>query len=336
MYRYDLLDEKLKIVYNNDEITPVDEDRFDIDEVGVPYKRDLPPTTINGKVVQGWIGVLKPGAGGRKQGGFSLFQNRRQIQGYPAAWKPSVIFGGVDGEGANNLVAQRLTGVLELEGFEVSHTKDAILFMDSEQELLEQYLDENTHDYREYAARRRSTANGTGWSQESARNLLDEIKREFETPELRDAATEPLPPLDTILQNDARLSQSVSVDDLTLQIDVLDNMIVNIVFRNTECYAPYLTVSGGAEANTIQVIVNLEHPYYASLNSADARDECIRQYVYDAIAEYRVSKQHGQVNPSSVHRKKDALLRARISHLESERLRFINRERQSLVDDEAN
>ena len=42
--------------------------------------------------------------------------------------RPEVVGGGVDDEGANNLVAQRLTGVLLLDGFVVSHTKDAVLF----------------------------------------------------------------------------------------------------------------------------------------------------------------------------------------------------------------
>lgn len=106
MYRYDLREGTLKLIYNGEEIKAPGENEFDTDEHGQPYKRDF-ETTINGHAVRGWVAVLRKGKGGRKFGGFSLFQNRRQIQGFPAAWKPRAIFGGVDDEGANNLIAQR-------------------------------------------------------------------------------------------------------------------------------------------------------------------------------------------------------------------------------------
>lgn len=85
------------------------------------YKQSF-ETTINGKTIKGWFGVLRKG--GRKFGGFALFQSQRQIQGFPKAFKPKAIFGGVDDEGANNLVVQRLTGLIEFDpAFQVSHTK---------------------------------------------------------------------------------------------------------------------------------------------------------------------------------------------------------------------
>lgn len=91
-------------------------------------------TTIGEKSVKGFVGVLKQGAGGRKFAGFSLYQNERQIKGFPNAWKPSR-FGGINDEGANNLVSQRLMGIIELDPlFNVSHTKDAVLFSGNEEE----------------------------------------------------------------------------------------------------------------------------------------------------------------------------------------------------------
>ncbi len=143
MYMFDLRpDEKgqvaLKLTYNGEEVGPPQDREWDTDPHGTLMMRNLPELNIDGKTVKGWIGVLR--RGGRKFGGFSLFQNGRQIQGFPNAWKPKAIFGGVDDEGANNLVAQRLTGVLELDGFVVSHTKDAILFEGEEEEKLDQFL----------------------------------------------------------------------------------------------------------------------------------------------------------------------------------------------------
>lgn len=316
MYRFDLADQSLKILYNGEEILPFGEQRFDTDELGHPYRRTLPETEINGKTVRGWIGVLRAGAGGRKYGGFSLFQNKRQIQGYPSAWKPRLIYGGVDDEGANNLIAQRLTGVIELEGFEVSHTKDAVLFMGTEQEELEKFLEEQSRDYRAYASRRRSNP-GTPWSTEKVIDLIEDLRGEFETPELRDAAADPLPPLDAILENNERQASAVTEEDPAIHMDVLDDLKVTVILRNTSSWEPYLTVAAGAAEQTLHIIINNLHPYYEGLDSPDAKMECIRQFIYDAIAEYRVAKQHGTLSPSSVKRKKDSLLRARQDHIEN-------------------
>jgi hypothetical protein len=137
IYRFDLAEGSLKLLYNGEEITAPDEYQFDRDPQGLIMRRRLPDDlVIGGKAVSGWVAVLLHG--GRKYGGFSLFQHKRQIQGFPNAWKPRSIFGGVEDEGANNLVSQRLTGLIELdEKFPVSHTKDAILFEGDEEEELE-------------------------------------------------------------------------------------------------------------------------------------------------------------------------------------------------------
>jgi hypothetical protein len=65
------------------------------------------------------------------------------------------------------------------------------------------------------------------------------------------------------------------------------------------------------------VIINGLHPYYQSLESNDAIEECVHQYIYDAVAEYRVSKLQARVNPDSVRRLKNDLLRARTIRIEN-------------------
>jgi hypothetical protein len=159
MYRVDLQSGRLKLTFNNVEVTPPENYEFSVDEGGAPRRQEF-QTTIGGKPVKGWFGVLQ--RGGRKFGGFSLFQNQRQIKGYPSAWKPAIIFGGVDAEGANNLVAQRLTGVIELDGFDVSHTKDEILYQGNEEEEMEKYLEQVTRDYVTFAQRPKGKRGPTG------------------------------------------------------------------------------------------------------------------------------------------------------------------------------
>ena len=65
------------------------------------------------------------------------------------------------------------------------------------------------------------------------------------------------------------------------------------------------------------MIINGLHPYYSSIESSDAIDECIRQYIYDSIAEYKVSKLQGRVNPDSVRRLKNDYLRVQVVQIEN-------------------
>jgi hypothetical protein len=77
---------------------------------------------------------------------------------------------------------------------------------------------------------------------------------------------------------------------------------------------PYVTLYASAEAGKIHVGL---HPYYLDIDSADAIDECVKQYVLDAIAEYRVWQLSSRINPDNVRRIKDSLLRARAAKVEN-------------------
>jgi hypothetical protein len=320
MYMFDLRpDDKgqvaLKLTYNGDEVGPPQDMDWDTDPAGLPMRRDLPVTQIAGKSVSGWIGVLK--RGGRKFGGFSLFQNNRQIQGFPTAWKPKAIFGGVDDEGANNLVAQRLTGVLLLDGFVVSHTKDAVLFQGEEEDDLERFLVAETKEYSDYAKKRRG-GKTQKWSKDKVRDLVDSMKNEFTSNEIKDALNNAaLPPPETITANNRQLLNSLTVEDEIARLSILPDLTVIISAKETSEYEPHVTFVPGAAAGVLHVIINGLHPYYLSL-SGDAIDECIHQYIFDAVAEFMVSKMlAARLNPDSIRRLKDSLLRARADQLDN-------------------
>lgn len=322
MYMFDLrADEKgqplLKLTYNGDEVRPPDDSEWDIDPAGTVMKRDLPEFEIDGKKVTGWIGVLRKG--GRKYGGFSIFQNGRQIQGYPNAWKPQVIFGGVDDEGANNLIAQRVTGVLLLDGFGVSHTKDKVLYEGIEEEELEKFLVAQTKDFVEYAKSRRSNNRGGGkWSKEQVRDLVKDMKSEFTSNEIKDAISNAtLPPIEVITANNRQQFESLTSEDEVGRLDILPDLKVIIYIKETSSYEPHVVYVTGAEAGVLHVIINGLHPYYQTLEAKDAIDECIHQYIFDAIAEFKTGKLQSRVNPDSVRNIKNNLLRARAQQLEN-------------------
>lgn len=315
MYMFDLRPDDqgniaLKMTYNGEEVIPPEENEWDTDMDGNIMRRDLPDLNIDGKKVRGWIGVLR--RGGRKFGGFSLFQNKRQIQGFPHAWKPNTIFGGVDNEGANNLVTQRLTGVLELEGFIVSHTKDAILFEGDQEQVLEQFLIKETKEYADYAQSRRSTGRGAKWTKEQVRELVKDLQQEFTSHEIQDSiANANLPPDDTLTKNNQLLLKSLTDEDEVGQFDILPDLKVKISMRETSPYDPYVVFVPGASADVIFIIINGLHPYYQTLEAKDSISECIQQYIFDAIAEFKTSKLTARINPDSVKFIKDALLRAK-------------------------
>jgi hypothetical protein len=328
MYRHDIKAEKLIITFNGDVVAAPDDYEWDTDPSGLPMRKDLPEVRIAGKRVKGWAGVLK--RGGRRFGGFSIFKHGRQIQGFPSAWKPRSIYGGVDDEGANNLVTQRLTGVLELDDFEVSHTKDAIVYQGDEEDDLEKFLQEETKDYREYAAKRRG-ARGTPWSREKVKDLLESLKPEFQSDEMKDAlAAAILPPLETIQRNNKQQLETLTPEDHVAQYDILPELRVVVSVQEKSEYEPYVTFVPGAQNEVLHVIINGLHPYYCDIESSDAMNECISQYIYDAIGEYRVTKLQGRVNPDTVRRLKDSLLRVKTFVVENANAAVLQKERDAL------
>lgn len=338
MYMFDLRKDAdglpgLKLTFNGEEILPPDDLDWDVDNDGVSMRQELQPTIINGKTVSGWFGVLKKG--GRKFGGFSLFQNRRQIQGFPHAWKPKSIFGGVDDEGANNLVAQRLTGVLLLDGFVVSHTKDAILFQGNEEDELERLLVEKTKDYVEYAKKRRG-GRGTTWSKDKIRDLVDSMKGEFTGSEIKDALnTASLPPTEAIAANIQRQVESLTTEDEISRFDVLPDLTVIVSVKETSEYEPYVVFAPAAAAGTIHVIINGLHPYYLLLETNDAMQECVHQYLYDAIAEYQAGRLQAKINADSVRRLKDTLLLAHVNRKNNSDASTVEQAKNDLFNDGA-
>ncbi len=275
MYMFDLKPSAteqipLALTYNGTLVTPPTDSEFDIDQAGNKYYKKLPPTMIGGKNVEGWVGVLKKG--GRKFGGFSLFQNGRQIRGFPAAWKPTEIYGGVDDEGANNLIAQRLTGVLLLDHqFAVSHTKDSVLFENDEEDELIKFLEKETADYRRYVTTRRSTR-PSSLSKEKIRDIVQSLTCEFTSGEMKDAVNlVSLPRIESIVATNKQRVASLTEADHVATLPVTDQLKIIVSLQDRSEHDPYLTMSPAAIPGEVHVIINALHPYYQSLEACAAK-----------------------------------------------------------------
>ena len=92
-----------------------------------------------------------------------------------------------------------------------------------------------------------------------------------------------------------------------------------IIFETeTSEYEPYVIFAPMADGVTLHIVVNLLHPYYQMLGSDAAIDECVKQYVFDAVSEFKVGKLLGRINPNSVRTLKDTMLRARVTGVENQ------------------
>ena len=208
--------------------------------------------------------------------------------------------------------------MLLLDGFGVSHTKDKVLFEGEEEEELEKFLVAETRAYAEYAKSRRGGVRGPKWSKEQVRDLVKDMQSEFVSAEIKDALNNAaLPPIETIAANNLQQRQSLTAEDEIGRLDILPDLQVVISLKEASLYEPHVTFVPGAEANVIHVIINGLHPYYQTLEAKDAISECVQQYIFDAVAEFKASKLISQVNPDSVRNLKNNLLRARAEQLDN-------------------
>ncbi|HXB02406.1 MAG TPA: ATP-binding protein [Opitutaceae bacterium] len=328
IYREDIRNKQLILLFNQNQVTLPEEHELARTEDG-KEAREVFETTVGGKQVKGWFAVLKTGS--RKLGGFSLMQNNRQIRGYPDAWKPKSVFGGEDDEGGNSLVSQRLIGEIVLDGFEVSHTKDEILYRGTEEEELENFLSNQTKRLKQFASVMRKGTKGTPWSAQKFKELLDSIKEEFSSSEIKDVVTTtPLPPLSVIQDSIKKQAAAVKVEEELLTMDV-GGITVIVCLQDRSENDPYLTIYPNPKGE-LMIIINQQHPYYLESGTTERADELTRQFIYDGVAEYMVGKKCARVEPDAVRKYKDQLLRAKITRLHNRNTESQEQEQQKLGD----
>lgn len=100
------------------------------------WKREIDFDFGNGLSARGFAALRERGS--TSDAGFALFRRGRLIEGsHEEGYRPEAVFGR-----SNSYRYQRLFGELELEGFEVSHTKDGFRWDENESVFLELLHDE--------------------------------------------------------------------------------------------------------------------------------------------------------------------------------------------------
>jgi hypothetical protein len=230
-------------------------------------------------------------------------------------------------------VAQRLIGEIILDGFDVSHTKDAILFRGTEEEELEKFLAEKTQKLKAFASSMRKGQRGTPWSRERVAELLEGMKLEFGSDEVKDVVNEAvLPPLNVIQDTNKNQAAALEPGDMLWSLDVGAGITVRIFLQDRSANDPHLTIVSET-GNVLSVIINQQHPYYLEIDSTERADEIIRQYIYDAVAEYRVFQRIAVQQPDAIRRFKDQLLRAKITRFENQHAETTQNEFAKIAED---
>lgn len=309
MYRVDLRDGTLRLRWQDALLTwEESDDRFVQAADGSRYKKDF-SFEVNGKLVRGWIGILDFGHAGRPQAGFSILRRGRVIRGFPENWRPQSIFGQL--EGSNNLINQRITGEIHLDDFEVSHTKDDILWMDDEEAEVLEKLAEIARPYVAVARnRRRADMQSTaGPSSLEIKAAVEELQSELSSSELVDLIEiEDVPPpevihkaIEPVLESVDRRSPAFSAKVGNLEVD---GYLVGDGSPND----PYVAVDSTSDSRVI-VVVNMRHPYISELVGSEGMLNYLRHCTFDAIAEWQAYRKTTVLDGDTFKMLKDRLLR---------------------------
>ena len=307
MYRQDFRNGDMELKWQGDLLTWEElDDRLLKDHEENAYKKEF-IFEVNGKTAVGWVGILEKGS--RADAGFSILHSDRVVKGWPDAWRPSSLYGQI--QGTNDLINQRLIGEIHLDEFDVSHTKDDILWLGDEEEKVEEELAKCCSDYREKAKDyRKGTTDVRGPSTVERDAAVDEIRRELQSPEIIDKLTIENVPSDEVIEASAKKVKE------TTEAAIEPTLFVTIGRTKVKLYISddmspndfYVTFDSTKEEEIV-VIVNTTHPHWAQLKGSEGVANYLRHCIYDAIAEWQARHKTGSLNPATIKALKDNLLR---------------------------
>ncbi|CDX17004.1 hypothetical protein MPLA_1160006 [Mesorhizobium sp. ORS 3359] len=311
MYREDFRAGILDLKWQGESLSWDDiDDRLMKDRSGHIYKLPF-EFEVDGKKASGWAGVLA--TGGRSFAGFSIIHSGRVVKGYPDSWRPERIFGG--GGGRNDLINQRLVGEIHLDDFDVSHTKDDILWYNDEEERVEEKLEEKIKSYIEAARNtRKNRALQSGPSEGEIDAALATLKQELTSKEMIDQIQIMVVPSPEDIKS-AR--SAIAADIIQGEPDFvakIGNQLEVSVFVEEKMSAndPYVLYEA-ALRDSICVIINQNHPHFNHLEGTEGVANYFRHCIYDAIAEWQAARKVGSLDPDTVKTIKDGLLRVALS-----------------------
>ena len=306
MYRQDLRNGNVSIEWQGNPLRWDDSDyHFLSAPDGTNYKREF-SFAAAGRDVHGWVGVLS--SGGRARAGFSVLNADRVVKGWPDSWRPETLYGQL--QGSNDLVNQRLVGEIHLDGFEVSHTKDDILWFGDEEDEVQERLKEICAEYVAVAKtfRKRGETEG-GPTQLETEAAIDELKRELSTGEIRDiVALEEVPTPDSVHQMKLPLVAAANSREPTYTANMGNLEVLGYLMDDGSFNDPYVAIES-TRPGRVMIMINTSHPHWSQLQGSEGVLNYLRHCTYDAIAEWKARAKSAALDPDTIKILKDGLLR---------------------------
>ena len=273
---------------------------------GSPHRKVF-EFNVNGKDVKGWVGILDRGS--RSKAGFSILHADRVVRGWPESWRPETIYGF---QGRNDLVNQRLVGEIHLNDFDVSHTKDDILWREDELEQVEELLKKACDDYivtaRQY---RRGRENESGPTDIEVQTAIEELQAEISSLEFLDAVIlEDVPPPSAVTQALQPLKLAIGSREPSFRamIEQAKFEVLGYLVNDTSANDPYVVVESTEEAR-VMIIINTQHPHWNQLAGDEGALNYLRHCTYDGVAEWQARRKSANLDPDTIKVLKDKLLR---------------------------
>ena len=304
MYRQDIRRQILELAWRGVPLTWSDDDfPFRKAEDGAPYRKDF-SFDVKEKPVHGWVGVLDQGSAGRSRAGFSILHSDRVVRGWPESWRPERLYG----LERNDLINQRLFGEIYLDAFEVSHTKDDIVWSGDEEDEVERLLYDVCKDYREVARTSRASKGGRP-SDLDFQVALEELEKELSSPELRDIiSVDPVPPPEAIRQSFNSLRSWASTREPDFRAQHPEFVVHGFFKTGGSANDPYIVIDAQTSERVL-IIINTDHPHMGEIVGSEGLLNYLRHCAYDGIAEWQALRKAARLDPDTIKLLKDKLLR---------------------------
>ena len=282
---------------------------------GQPYYQEF-EFKVDGQTVSGWGGILDKGS--RSNAGFSMLQNNRVIRGWPDAWRPYAIFG----DARNDLINQRLVGEVHVDGFDVSHTKDDILWGADQEEQVETKMKASLGhliaEARQF--RKRDVTEDGGPSDGDVDKAVSVFQEELQSIEMVEQIEfEDVPEAEMLHVAAKHISDQVVSREKPIITAKLGRFSVSVyLVYDLSPNDPYVVLET-VKVEDLTIIINFAHPYVRTqIEGESGVLNYLRHCIYDAVAEAKARAINRPLDADTIKLFKDQLLRVSFQILEGE------------------